>query len=118
MSAPAQRHDWPVYLGDKATTHYSTLDQINKQNVSRLREVWNYDTGEVGEFQSNGLVIDGVFYTATTRRKVLALNAATGKHIWTFDPAELRPGNQGRRQRGVTIGRAVTTSGSSPERRK
>jgi quinoprotein glucose dehydrogenase len=102
MSAPAQRHDWPVYLGDKATTHYSTLDQINRQNVSRLREVWNYDTGEVGEFQSNGLVIDGVLYTATTRRKVLALNAATGKHVWTFDPAELRPGNQGRRQRGVT----------------
>ena len=102
MSAPAQRHDWPVYLGDKATTHYSTLDQINKQNVSRLREVWRYDTGEVGEFQSNGLVIDGLLYTATTRRKVLALNAATGKHIWTFDPAELRPGNQGRRQRGVT----------------
>ena len=62
---------------------------------------WNYDTGAVGEFQSNGLVIDGVLYTATTRRKVLALNAATGKHIWTFDPAELRPGNQGRRQRGV-----------------
>jgi quinoprotein glucose dehydrogenase len=102
MSLYAQRYDWPVYLGDKATTHYAALDQINKQNVSRLREVWNHDTGERGEFQSNGLVIDGVLYTATTSRKVLALNAATGKHIWTFDPAELRPGNQGRRQRGVT----------------
>jgi hypothetical protein len=31
IAAHAQRHDWPVHLGDKATTHYSTLDQINKQ---------------------------------------------------------------------------------------
>lgn len=102
LGARAQQHDWPVYLGDKATTHYSTLNQINKENVSRLREVWNHDTGEKGEFQSNGIVIGGVLYTATTGRKVLALDAATGKHLWTFDPAELRPGNQGRRQRGVT----------------
>jgi quinoprotein glucose dehydrogenase len=101
-AAAAQSHDWPVYLGDKATTHYSTLSQINKENVSGLREVWNYDTGEKGEFQSNGLVIGGVLYTATTSRKVLALNAVTGKQIWMFDPAELRPGNLGRRQRGVT----------------
>ncbi|MBM3796200.1 MAG: pyrroloquinoline quinone-dependent dehydrogenase [Acidobacteria bacterium] len=97
-----QNHDWPVYLGDKATTHYSSLKQIHKENVARLREAWNYDTGEKGELQSNSLVIDGVLYTATTNRKVLALDAATGKHRWTFDPAELRPGNQGRRQRGVT----------------
>ncbi|MBL8291688.1 MAG: hypothetical protein JNN08_07625, partial [Bryobacterales bacterium] len=40
LGAHAQNHDWPVYLGDKATTHYSTLRQINKENVSRLREVW------------------------------------------------------------------------------
>jgi len=102
LGARAQSHDWPVYLGDKATTHYSTLNQINKENVARLREVWTFDTGEKGEFQSNGLVIGGVLYTATTSRKVLALDAVTGKHRWTFDPAELRPGNQGRRQRGVT----------------
>jgi hypothetical protein len=104
-TAPAQQpqnHDWPVYLGDKATTHYPTLKQINKENVGRLREVWNHDTGEKGELQSNGLAIGGVLYTATTNRKVLALDAATGQHRWTFDPAELRPGNQGRRQRGVT----------------
>lgn len=102
LGARAQNHDWPVYLGDKATTHYSTLNQINKENVVRLREAWTFDTGEKGEFQSNGLVIGGVLYTATTSRKVLALDAVTGKLRWSFDPAELRPGNQGRRQRGVT----------------
>jgi quinoprotein glucose dehydrogenase len=94
--------DWPVYLGDKGTTHYSTLDQINKDNVARLKVAWTYDTGDVGEFQSNALVIDGVLYTASPNRKVIALNAATGKEIWTFDPTTERPGDPGRRQRGLT----------------
>ncbi|MBM3740454.1 MAG: c-type cytochrome [Acidobacteria bacterium] len=96
-----RNQDWPVYLGDKATSHYSTLDQINKSNVARLRQAWIIDTGEKGEFQSNGLVINGVLYTATTSRRVLALDAKTGKQHWAWDPAEERPGNQGRRQRGL-----------------
>jgi quinoprotein glucose dehydrogenase len=100
-SVPAGQ-DWPVYLGDKASTQYSALDQINKQNVSRLAVAWTYHTGDEGEFQSNGLVIDGVLYTASPSRKIIALNAATGVEIWTFDPASERPGNPGRRQRGVT----------------
>ena len=116
MSAPAQRHDWPVYLGDKATTHYSTLDQINKQNVSRLREVWNYDTGEAGEFQSNGLVIDGVLYTATTRRKVLALNAATESTSGHSIPPSCVPAIKAAASAASPIGRAATISGSSRER--
>ena len=103
LTAPnaAADHDWPVYLGDKAATHYTTLDQINKENVSRLEVAWTFDTGDKGEFQSNGLVIDGVLYTASPSRKVFALNAATGGRIWVFDPTSKRPGNPGSRQRGV-----------------
>jgi quinoprotein glucose dehydrogenase len=93
--------DWPAYLGDKAATHYSRLDQITKTNVTRLRVAWTYDTGEKGEFQSNGIVIGGVLYTASPNRKVIALDAASGKENWTFDPASERPGPMGRRQRGV-----------------
>jgi quinoprotein glucose dehydrogenase len=102
QAARAKDTGWPVYLGDKGATHYSALDQINKANVSRLQVAWTYDTGDKGEFQSNGIVIDGVLYTASPSRKVIALNAATGKQIWTFDPASERPGPFGRRQRGVT----------------
>ena len=62
--------DWPVYLGDKARTHYSSLDQINKSNVTRLKVAWTYDTGDRGEFQANPLIVNGVVYTAyaDTRR--------------------------------------------------
>ena len=101
VSAAKRNADWPVYLGDKAATHYSALDQINKSNVSRLKVAWSYDTGGRGEFQSNGLVIDGVLYTASPTRKVIALKAATGKEVWKFDPKTVRAGEPGRRQRGV-----------------
>ncbi len=85
-------------------SHHSLFEAGSDQQAERLTPARGLERrhGEVGEFRADGLVIDGVLYTATTRRKVLALNAATGKHIWAFDPAELRPGNQGRRQRGVT----------------
>lgn len=101
VSAAKRNADWPVYLGDKAATHYSALDQINKSNVARLKVAWSYDTGDRGEFQSNALVIDGVLYTASPSRKVIALKAATGKEVWTFDPKTVRAGEPGRRQRGV-----------------
>jgi quinoprotein glucose dehydrogenase len=93
--------DWAVYLGDKATAHYSPLDQVNKSNVARLRQAWIFDTGEKGEFQSNGLVIGGVLYTASPNRKVFCLDAATGKQKWVFDPAGQYSGPIGRRQRGL-----------------
>ena len=100
-SAPSANRDWPVYLGGKDRTLYSTLDQINKSNVERLGVAWTYDTGDRGEFQANALVIKGVLYTASPTRKVIALDAATGKEIWRFDPATQRPGERARRQRGL-----------------
>ncbi len=100
-SAPAANRDWPVYLGSNGRTLYSTLDQINKSNVARLGVAWSYDTGDRGEFQANSLIIKGVLYTASPTRKVIALNAATGKEIWRFDPTTVRPGGAAKRQRGL-----------------
>jgi len=93
--------NWTTYLGDAGRTHYSTLTQINKSNVAKLQVAWTYDTGDRGEYQANNLVIDGVLYTASPARKVIALDAATGKEIWKFDASTERPGAGGGRQRGV-----------------
>jgi len=101
VSAPSENRDWPVYLGGKDRTLYSTLDQINKSNVKQLDVAWTYDTGDRAEFQANALVIEGVLYTASPTRKVIALDAATGEEIWTFDPETVRPGSAARRQRGL-----------------
>jgi quinoprotein glucose dehydrogenase len=99
--APRGNQDWAIYLGDKSRSHYSTLDQINKSNVSKLKVAWTFDTGETGEFQDNPLIVGGVLYTATASRKVIALSAATGEQIWKFDAATERPGRGGSRQRGL-----------------
>ncbi|MDZ4701651.1 MAG: carboxylesterase family protein [Rhodothermales bacterium] len=93
--------DWAVYLGDKGRTHYSPLDQITPENVASLKVAWSYDTGEQSEFQANPIVIDGVLYTATPGRQVLALDAATGLERWRFNPTSVHPGPLGSRQRGV-----------------
>lgn len=86
-----QRHtkqgetDWPSYLGSPANTHYSKLAQINVSNVSQLKEVWRYDTQEKGGLETTPLMIDGVLFAYTPEQKVIALNAATGALLWTFD---------------------------------
>ncbi len=86
-SAPTslQSKDWPVYGGQLANDHYSSLTQINRGNVSRLKVAWTFDTGEQGGMQTSPLVVGGVLYALTPTQRVIALDAATGKLLWTFD---------------------------------
>jgi quinoprotein glucose dehydrogenase len=77
--------DWPAYLGDKARSLYSPLSQINRTNLTQLKVAWAYDTGDKGEYQANNLIIAGVLYTASPTRKVIALDATTGKELWKWD---------------------------------
>jgi quinoprotein glucose dehydrogenase len=101
QSVPSAGRDWRAYLGNTASTHYSVLDQINRGNVAKLQVAWTYETGDKGEFQTNNLIVDGVLYTASPSRNVIALNAATGKALWKFDPKTERDGLPGNRQRGL-----------------
>ena len=61
---------------------------INKDNVSRLRIAWTYDSGDAypnSDVQCNPIVVGGVMYVTTAKMRVVALDAATGKQIWRFD---------------------------------
>lgn len=112
--------DWPTYLGGKQRNLYSSLDQIHRGNVKQLEVAWTYDTGDKGEYQANNLVVDGVLYTPTPTRKVVALDAATGREIWKWDPASTVAGPGRGRQRGLVYwkdpatgaGRLFTASGN------
>jgi quinoprotein glucose dehydrogenase len=99
--AQGEDADWRVYLGGKERHLYSPLEQINRQNVSQLELAWTFETGEKGEYQVNNLIVDGVLYTVTQTRKVVALNAATGEKIWTWDPTNEHTGAGRARQRGL-----------------
>ncbi|HTX76372.1 MAG TPA: c-type cytochrome [Terracidiphilus sp.] len=82
----AQSADWPAYNGGKDGDHYSRLRQINRANVHRLKVAWTYDTGEKGGIQTNPLILGRTLYAFTPSLHVIALDAATGKLVWTFDP--------------------------------
>ena len=97
--------DWPVYRGDPKGNQYSALAQIHAGNVHRLERAWEYKTGDANERSTmhvNPIVVNGVMYVTTTSLKAVALNAATGREIWSFDPARHNNGNVVRlRNRGL-----------------
>jgi quinoprotein glucose dehydrogenase len=88
---PAADADWPNVGNDRGGTRYSKLAQINRNNVRDLKVAWTYRTGDAGRrttIECTPIVIDGVMYvsTANPRPKVVALDAATGKEVWKYDP--------------------------------
>ena len=97
LAAPGKSlaQEWPHYGGDLAGRKYSALDQINRDNVGRLKVAWTYHTGDVSDgsqfpvrsaFECTPLAVDGVLYLTTPFGRAIALEAATGKELWAFDP--------------------------------
>lgn len=87
----AAGRNWEAYLGDEARSHYSTLRQINTRNVQRLQVAWVYRCGDaradnLSQIQCNPLIVDGVLYGTSPGLKLFALDAATGRELWRFDP--------------------------------
>src|SRR5205823_8056224 len=81
--------DWPNVFNDKEGTRYSTLDQINRDNVKTLQVAWVYHTGDstpTRTIECTPLVIDGIMYITTVNTMAVALDAMTGKEIWRYDP--------------------------------
>src|SRR5436190_8281151 len=103
FAAPPSDTAWPVN-GGVDNIRYSPLTQINRRNVAQLKVAWTYDSHDAfkgSEMQSNPIVVDGVLYVTTPTMKVVAVDAATGREIWKFDPGN---GAGGRfRHRGVTV---------------
>jgi quinoprotein glucose dehydrogenase len=98
--------DWPLYGGTTDNTHYSTLDEITPANVKQLQVAWTYETHDEfpgSEMQSNPIIVDGVLYATTPKLRVIALDAATGKELWTFDPNAIDNRTGRYRHRGVTV---------------
>ena len=97
--------DWPMH-GGLDNIRYSSLAQINRDNVTKLQVAWTYDSHDAfkgSEMQSNPVVVGGTLYATTPTLKVIALDAATGREIWKFDPGGGATGAARFRHRGVTV---------------
>ncbi|HYU79896.1 MAG TPA: pyrroloquinoline quinone-dependent dehydrogenase [Vicinamibacterales bacterium] len=100
--APSTDGNWPVYGGDPGGMKYSALAAINREDVGQLAPAWSWRTGEKAiagprlpvpghdvrpaSFEVTPIVIDDVMYLSTPYNRVVALNADSGKELWTFDP--------------------------------
>jgi quinoprotein glucose dehydrogenase len=86
---------WPTYGGQASGSKYSALDQINTGNVSRLKLAWTYHTGEISKgspqadatvYEVTPILADDRLYVCTPYNRVVALDPATGRPLWRFDP--------------------------------
>ncbi|MQA89076.1 MAG: PQQ-binding-like beta-propeller repeat protein [Gemmatimonas sp.] len=91
----AQEIDWYANGRDVEGTRYSPAAVITRDNVARLEPAWTYRTGESEagfattkptSFEATPLVSEGVMYVGTPLGRVIALDAATGRELWIFDP--------------------------------
>ncbi len=85
--AGGQDHtSWREYAGGADSAQYSGLKQINRSNVGRLEIAWTYPTGDGVKYSFNPIVIDGLMYVLAKRNSIVALDARTGKEVWTYTP--------------------------------
>src|SRR5689334_15188818 len=81
---------WTSYGGNE-NIHYSSLTQIDTNNVTQLRSIWEYHAGDLdtanhSQIQCNPIIVDGMLYGTNPKMKLFALDAATGKERWAFNP--------------------------------
>jgi quinoprotein glucose dehydrogenase len=103
FSAPAQARaekpaytTWADYGGAADSMQYSALAQVNKTNVKQLELAWSWPVpGPSGRFGFNPVVVDNVMYVLGESNCIVALNAVTGKQIWSHHVAGGSPGNRG-----------------------
>jgi quinoprotein glucose dehydrogenase len=97
---------WSAYKADAHSSSYSSLDQINLTNVSKLKNAWTFQMSDLaaGEdpvsSQSNPIIMDGFMYANSGKQTVYAIDAATGREIWSFK--SLEEGKPSAASRGVT----------------
>ena len=87
--------EWRAYANDAGGSHYSTASNIDRQNVTKLQVAWTYhthalepvtDLNHKAAFEATPVMAGGTLYVSTPFGKVIALDPASGKEKWSYDP--------------------------------
>jgi quinohemoprotein ethanol dehydrogenase len=84
--AESDADNWLSYGRTYSEQRFSPLAQINADNVGQLELAWFHDLDTNRGQEATPIVVDGVMYTSTAWSKVVALDAASGRALWTYDP--------------------------------
>ncbi|MEZ5820925.1 MAG: PQQ-dependent dehydrogenase, methanol/ethanol family [Xanthobacteraceae bacterium] len=82
----ATSKDWPTTGLDYAETRFSRLNQITADNVKNLGLAWTYPLESSRGVEATPLVVDGIMYVTASWSVVHAIDARTGKRLWSYDP--------------------------------
>jgi quinoprotein glucose dehydrogenase len=113
--------EWTTYGADLANTHYSPLDQIDKDNFGKLQVAWRFKADALGprpeyNWESTPLMADGrIYVTAGSRRAVVGLDAETGELLWSHSELEGKRGDAAPRKLSGR-GLAYWTDGGNDKR--
>jgi alcohol dehydrogenase (cytochrome c) len=106
LGANQEPQNWLTYSGTTMSQRHSALNQITPENAKDLTLQWVFQSQSLEKHEVTPLVVDGVMYTIQSPDDVIALDAATGKNIWTYrhKPApETKNPCCGNLSRGVAI---------------
>jgi len=84
--AAEQPGEWYTGGGDGSGAYFSQLGQINDRNAGQLGFAWDYALHTSRGLEATPIVVDGILYTSGNWGKVYALDAATGRELWVYDP--------------------------------
>ena len=90
----AKAGEWRSFGGDEASTSYSPLDQINRDNIKDLKVAWVWKSDSLlpnpqGTSEATPLMVNGVLYFSMDQKRfVVAVDAGTGETIWVYRPNE------------------------------
>src|SRR4029077_5658108 len=120
--------DWGYYGGDAFGQRFSSLDEINRTNVSKLSVAWTYRTAELGAglaragkltFEATPVLAFGLLYLETGTNIVIALDPESGRARWRFDPRIDRArGYAEASSRGVSVWESTDARQPGPCRRR
>jgi len=97
--------NWTSYNGDYTGRRYSSLREINKQNVAQLRAAWVFHAGNSQNLEVTPVVVRGVMFV-TSANNVFALDAGTGRTLWHYErpvSAGLLDDAAAHKSRGVAV---------------
>jgi len=108
--------NWREYNGDKNGSRFASASDVTVESVKSMKVAWRWampdnaiasDNPELRTWvnESTPIAVDGVLYTSTPMSLVSAIDGATGKTLWTYDPKAYQDGtppNLGFINRGIT----------------
>lgn len=86
VNADQTPEDWLSYGRNYYEDRYSTLDQINQENIDQLGLAWSVNLGTSRGIEATPVVVDGIMYVSGPWSMVFAIDAGNGELLWKYDP--------------------------------